>query len=83
MVKHPLLNDVFKTTFIITAVFLLSQHSFAQTKYGITAGAGKTALFKFPFGPEDYNRYSSAGSFWGGITADIPLRHQLIYLGHL
>jgi outer membrane protein OmpA-like peptidoglycan-associated protein len=80
MVKHPLLNDVCKTTFIITAVFFLFQQSFAQTNYGITAGAGKTALYKFPFGPEDYDRYSSAGSFWGGITADIPLNKNGINL---
>lgn len=73
MFKHPFLNDVCKTTFIIIAVFFFSQHSFAQAKYGITAGAGKTALFKFPFGPDDYNRYSAAGSVWAGITAEIPL----------
>ena len=47
--------------------------SAAQTKYGVTAGVGKTSLYKFPFSPEDYNRYSSATSWWAGLTADLPL----------
>ncbi len=80
MFKHPFLNGVLKTIFIITAVFFLLQNSFAQSKYGIMAGTGKTALYKFPFSPVDYNRYSSATSFWGGISADFPLNEKGISL---
>jgi outer membrane protein OmpA-like peptidoglycan-associated protein len=45
----------------------------AQKKYGIVAGAGKSSLYKFLYTPDDFNRYSSSISVWGGVSADIPL----------
>jgi outer membrane protein OmpA-like peptidoglycan-associated protein len=55
----------------------LLQYSVAQSKYGIVAGTGKTSLYKFPFSPSDYDRYSSISSFWAGISADFPIRNDL------
>lgn len=57
---------------MITACFiLLLSVAGAQKKIGIFAGAGKTSLYKFPYSPDDYDRYSGSTSFWGGIHADI------------
>ena len=80
MFKHPYLNGVFKTIFLITAVFFLLQNSSAQKKYGVMAGVGTSALYKFPFSPVDYNRYSSTTSLWGGLTADFVLNQNGIHL---
>ncbi len=63
----------FKKVFAALLLLFLSQRSAAQTKYGVTAGVGKTSLYKFPFSPEDYNRYSSVTSWWAGLTVDLPL----------
>ncbi|MFN8253687.1 MAG: OmpA family protein [Ferruginibacter sp.] len=45
----------------------------AQNKYGFFAGAGKTSLYKFPYSPDDYDRYSGSAAFWGGLQADIRI----------
>lgn len=63
----------FKKVFAALLLLFLLQRSAAQTKYGVTAGVGKTSLYKFPFSPEDYNRYSSVTSWRAGLTADLPL----------
>jgi outer membrane protein OmpA-like peptidoglycan-associated protein len=63
----------FKKVFAALLLLFLLQRSAAQIKYGVTAGVGKTSLYKFPFSPEDYNRYSSATSWCAGLTADLPL----------
>ena len=63
----------FKKVFAALLLLFLLQRSAAQTKYGVTAGVGKTSLYKFPFSPEDYNRYSSVTSWWAGLTVDLPL----------
>jgi len=62
------------------AVLFFLQVAEAQNSFGITAGLGKTALYKFPFSPDDYNRYSGTSSFWGGITANLPLNKNGISL---
>ncbi|MEI9956560.1 MAG: hypothetical protein WDM90_09730 [Ferruginibacter sp.] len=54
-------------------MLLLVQWINAQKKYGITAGAGKTSLYKFPVLPEDYDSYSGQGSWWAGLVTDIPI----------
>jgi|GEM_PF-1314388 len=63
----------FKKILLVFSSVVLMQTSFAQTKYGIITGAGKTSLYKFAFSPEDFDRYSSATSWWAGVTADVPL----------
>jgi outer membrane protein OmpA-like peptidoglycan-associated protein len=45
----------------------------AQSRFGVFAGAGKVSLHKFPYSPEDFDRYSSTASFWGGAYADVKL----------
>ena len=61
-----------KILFTFFAVLLLHT-ALAQKKYGIFAGAGKQSLYKFPYSPDDFDRYSATASFWAGLTADIPL----------
>jgi outer membrane protein OmpA-like peptidoglycan-associated protein len=57
----------------IILLLLLVQISPAQTKYGITAGTGKTSLYKFPVPPEDDNCYKGQTSWWAGLTANKSL----------
>ncbi len=52
----------------------------AQSKYAVMAGAGKSSLYKFPFSPEDFNRYSSATALWAGLNADLPLTKNSLSL---
>ncbi len=54
-------------------IFLCSQYTFAQTKFGVTAGAGKTSLYKFLYSPDDFDRYSGITTWWAGLTADVPI----------
>ena len=60
---------------IAVAMILLSllQTAAAQSKYGVTAGGGKTSLYKFPYSPDDFDRYSGVTSWWAGITANLPV----------
>jgi len=60
---------------IALAILLVSvlQGAAAQTKYGFVAGAGKTSLYKFPYSPDDFDRYSGITSWWAGLSANIPL----------
>jgi outer membrane protein OmpA-like peptidoglycan-associated protein len=55
----------------IAALFFTTLYG--QKKYGITAGAGQSSLYKFLYTPDDFNRYSPTTSFWGGISADLPI----------
>ena len=71
MAKH-LLPRVLYTI----AVLFLFQTATAQTRFGIMGGAGKTSLFKFPYSPEDFDRYKGTGSFWGGLHTDIPVNKK-------
>jgi outer membrane protein OmpA-like peptidoglycan-associated protein len=80
MFKKSFVNGVLKNAFATVVVLFVLQSSIAQSTYGIIAGAGKTSLYKFPFSPEDFDRYNAAGSFWGGFTADFPLSHNGISL---
>jgi hypothetical protein len=73
MPQYILFHTILKRTLVTILLLLSLQNSFAQTKYGVVAGAGKSSLYKFAFSPEDYNRYSPTTSLWAGITADIPL----------
>jgi len=57
----------------IIVLLLLAQVSVAQTKYGITAGAGKSSLYKFPVPPEDDNCYKGQSSWWAGLTINKTL----------
>lgn len=67
--------------FLITlAAILLLQPAVAQSRFGVFAGAGKASLYKFPFSPDDYNRYSGTGSFWGGLNADLRLTKTGLHL---
>ena len=75
MFKKSIVNSVLKNAFAAVLLFIVHA-SVAQSTYGIIAGAGKTSLYKFPFSPEDYDRYNAAGSFWGGFTAELPLTHK-------
>lgn len=63
---------------MIGLFFLLS--AAAQSTYGITAGVGKTSLYKFPFSPDDFDRYSATSAFWAGVTADFPISKNGISL---
>ncbi len=45
----------------------------AQASYGITAGVGKSSLYKFPFSPVDFNTYTGAASWRVGLTANFPI----------
>ena len=77
MPQHLQINFISKTSLLALLSLLLLQYSVAQSKYGIVAGTGKTSLYKFPFSPSDYDRYSSISSFWAGISADFPIRNDL------
>ena len=80
MFKKSIVNSVIKNAFATVLVLCSIYTSIAQSTYGIFAGAGKTSLYKFPFSPEDFDRYDANGSFWGGITAEFPLSHNGISL---
>lgn len=58
---------------LLLASFMSMQTTFAQSKFGVFTGAGKVSLHKFPYSPDDFDRYSSTTSFWAGINADIPV----------
>jgi outer membrane protein OmpA-like peptidoglycan-associated protein len=76
MPQYLRIHFILKTSFLGLLYLFLIQCSIAQSKYGIVAGAGKTSLYKFPFSPSDYNRYSSTSSLWAGITADFPIKEK-------
>ncbi len=60
-------------TFALIVFLLCLQQLAAQTKYGITGGAGKSSLYKFPVPPQDFDGYSSQGSWWLGLKIAVPL----------
>ncbi len=76
MPKQTKPNDLSRKIISAVIFLFLLQGSFAQSKYGIIAGAGKSALYKFPFSPEDYNRYSSSTALWAGLTGDFSLTNS-------
>ncbi|MGF2413165.1 OmpA family protein [Ferruginibacter sp.] len=80
MLQYIFSSSILKKTFSVIPALLLLQGLLAQTRYGVIAGAGKSSLYKFAFSPEDYNRYSSTTSLWGGITADLTLVPNNIHL---
>lgn len=80
MSNHPYLKAIFHKILILPLFLLLLINVRAQTKFGITAGVGKTSLYRFPYEVEDYNKFSSITSFWGGLTADLPINKKGINL---
>ncbi|HQR01639.1 MAG TPA: hypothetical protein PLA61_12390, partial [Ferruginibacter sp.] len=62
--------------FLVCLLFISRSSIQAQNSYGIIAGGGKTMLKKIPGSIEDFNRFSSRTSFWGGITARFGLGEQ-------
>ncbi|MGC4104654.1 OmpA family protein [Ferruginibacter sp.] len=73
MPQNLRLNLIYKKAVVTIFTLLLLQYATAQTRLGITAGGGKTSLYKFPVTPQDYNTYSGAGSWWAGLTGNIGL----------
>ena len=70
MPKQTKLYHVYSKLFVVLLLLLVVQGGFAQSNYGIVAGAGKSALYKFPFSPDDFNRYSSTTAVWAGLSGD-------------
>lgn len=61
-----------KLVFTVITVLLIHTVT-AQSRYGIFGGAGKISLYKFPYSPDDFDRYSATASFWAGFSADLPI----------
>ena len=80
MYQYLLLKAIVKKVLPVIAIVALSNNLTAQTKYGIMAGAGKTALYQFPVPPQDNNAYAPQTSWWGGFTANVPLVKNNIHL---
>jgi outer membrane protein OmpA-like peptidoglycan-associated protein len=80
MFQQLRINFTLLKIFAATLLLLLLQNANAQSKFGIIAGAGKTSLYKFPFSPDDFNRYSSTTSLWAGVTADLPIKKNKLSL---
>jgi len=72
MPQNIRLHSVSKTLALIL-LSLCFQQLAGQTKYGLMAGAGKSSLYKFPVPPQDFDTYSSQGSWWVGLQATVPL----------
>jgi outer membrane protein OmpA-like peptidoglycan-associated protein len=74
-------NCIYKQLFITIAIAALQNFTslHAQSKFGIYTGAGKVSLHKFPYSPEDFDRYTGTTSFWAGITSDIPVSKNGIH----
>ncbi|MGG9964544.1 OmpA family protein [Ferruginibacter sp. SUN106] len=73
MPHNPHLKLLCNKAFAAILLLFCCNSLIAQTKYGVLAGAGKSSLFKFAVPPADYNCYSSASSYWGGITINKTL----------
>ncbi len=67
---------VVKLSFLLCGVLFIQFAAKAQNSFGIMAGGGKTLLKKIPGSIEDFNRYSSRTSFWGGLTGKFALGEQ-------
>jgi outer membrane protein OmpA-like peptidoglycan-associated protein len=67
------LTPALQKVLVMISLLLLVQISTAQTKYGLTAGIGKTSLYKFPVPPEDDNCYKGQTSWWAGLTVNKSL----------
>jgi outer membrane protein OmpA-like peptidoglycan-associated protein len=75
------MNKQLATIFLLTTLFVAGNNNVtAQTKFGIFAGAGKISLHKFPYSPEDFDRYSGTTSLWAGITSDMAITKNGIHL---
>lgn len=70
MFRHTYLRPVFQKIFFLSVVLMFFKNAESQSRFGIMAGVGNTSLYKFPFSVQDYNKFSSKTSFWGGLTAD-------------
>ena len=66
--------------FLVCLLFISRSSIQAQNSYGIIAGGGKTMLKKIPGSIEDFNRFSSRTSFWGGFTARFALGESGLFL---
>lgn len=76
MSKASYYKTVVKKFFLLSLVLFQFTNTNAQNRIGIMAGAGKSSLYNFP--GLAVENYSSVTSFWGGITADIPIsRHGI------
>lgn len=60
-------------TFLLSLVLFQITDVKAQKSFGIMAGVGKTKLSKINGSVEDFSRFSSRTSYWGGLTAGFPL----------
>ncbi len=54
----------------ILSCLLVTQNAISQVKLVVTAGVGKSSLYKFPYLPVDADRYSANTAFWGGLAAN-------------
>lgn len=69
-------KTVVKKFLLLSLVLFLFVHVKSQNRFGVMAGAGKSSLYNFP--GLTVENYSSVTSFWGGLTADIPIsRHGI------
>jgi outer membrane protein OmpA-like peptidoglycan-associated protein len=73
-------NGVLKKLCTIIAFTLSFFAAKAQVKIGVLGGLGKSSLYKFPFSPDDYNRYSSVIAYWAGINAELPINQNGVSL---
>ncbi len=60
-------------TILLLAAIFKTPTANAQSRFGIFAGAGKVSLHKFPYSPDDFDRYAATSSYWAGLFADIPI----------
>ncbi len=80
MFQQLRINFTLLKTITVTLFLFLLQNTNAQSKFGIIAGTGKSSLYKFPFSPDDFNRYSPTTSLWAGVTADFPIKKSKLSL---
>ncbi|MGB4843155.1 MAG: OmpA family protein [Ferruginibacter sp.] len=71
---------VVKKILLSAFILLLAVPVKAQNKYGIMGGVGRTSLNKIRYANEDFSRYSSITSYWGGLTANISLGNSGLHL---
>ena len=80
MFKHGYFITALQKVFFLLMLMFLFNNTEAQKRYGIMAGAGKTSLYRFSFSVDDYNKYSSITSYWGGLTADFAFANNKLNL---
>lgn len=64
---------MYKQLFTILLLAISVKAATAQNRFGIFTGAGKVSLHKFPYSPEDFDRYTGTTSYWAGIFSDISV----------